>query len=94
MGKVSATGIPEQTNWTFAVLGQPMGITFASRLTPRRQYTAGSKNRTLGKHVVLADTKSQQCRCIIFEDINIFLSAIFIFGPQILYMFQPPHTPH
>ena len=29
--------------------------------------------------MIKAYTKVQQCRCITFEDMNIFLSAIFIF---------------
>ena len=33
----------------------------------------------LGIHVISAYTKFQQCRCITFVDMNIFLSAIFIF---------------
>ena len=50
-------------------------------------YTAGSKkNPALGIHVIEAYTEFQQCLCITFEDMNIFLSAIFIFGGLILLL--------
>ena len=44
------------------------------------------KNPTLGMHVIRAYAKFQQCQCITFEDVNIFLSAIFIFCGLILLL--------
>ena len=52
------------------------------------------KNPVLGRHVIQAYTKSQQYRCITFEDMNIFLSAIFIFRGLILLLVAETSEQH
>ena len=44
------------------------------------------KYPALGMHVIKAYTKFQQCWCITFEDMNFFLSAIFIFRGLMLLL--------
>ena len=44
------------------------------------------KNPALGIHVIKAYTEFQQYLCIIFEDMSILLSAIFIFHNLILLL--------
>ena len=44
------------------------------------------QNPVFGIHVIEANTKFQQYRCITFEDLNISLSASAIFGAQIVQL--------
>ena len=52
------------------------------------------KNPALCIQVIKAYTKFQQCRCINFEDMNIFLSTIFIFRGLILLLVAETSEQH
>ena len=57
-----------------------------SSYSMRTLHSWSKKNLALGIHVVKAYTEFQQYLCIIFEDMSILLSAIFIFHGLILLL--------
>ena len=65
-----------------------------SSYSMRTMHSWSKKNPALGIHVIEAYTEFQQCPFFTFEDMNILLSAIFIFRGLILLLVAETFEEH